>query len=277
VSGGGRGRHEDDDALFDALANRRPVPAAHEDDPVVRALSGWAADLDRDLPAAEPLAAVLTAPVAGGSVSRRLIRPTIAAAAVIGLVLGGGALVVHTAEPGEPFWGISRRVDPDRAASLEASREAAECLAEAEADLAAGRPDSARDRLAEARGKLLLVRVSEGRTALDVRLALLEHRLAQEPQQAPPQPAQPSTPPAPSGQGTAVPSTQPRPSRVATRPVPQPPAHPGQPGRTSPPPPGVTAPPTTTPAPSDKVRKAKETKKKRKPVKKRARQKRHVP
>jgi hypothetical protein len=236
---GERGSNEDDE-LFDALAGRGPAPGPAADDPVVRALQAWTYDLDRDLPPGEPLDPRLIR--VDGPSARRLVRPAVAAAAVIGILLGGGTVAVRTAQPGGVFWGMSRLVDPDRAASLEARAEATECLSEAERDILLGQPEDARRRLAEARGRITFVRSTEGRAVLDVRLALLEQRLrARENPPAPPPTGQPA-PPQPAQTGTGTPTA---PTGAGTSPAP------GRVPRTQPRPPSTGLPQTASPSPED--------------------------
>jgi hypothetical protein len=215
VSGGSRGQH-DDDELIQALADRQPV----DGDPLAGALAAWTADLDRGLPPVRP--PPVPPPVVPGPSGGRLLRPTVAAAVMVGLVVASGAVVVHSAQPGGTFWDLSRRVDPGRAASLEARQHAAQCLAEAEHDLAAGRVDQAREQVAIARTALALVRDGDGRTALSVRAAVLAGQLSG---QHTGQAARPSPSPSPSsrvspvGTRTVAPTRSAAPAAPATVPT----------------------------------------------------------
>jgi hypothetical protein len=187
-----------DEALIEALATRGRLPAEHLTDELALVLAAWVGQLDAGLtrcPSFQcqpvqcpPAAAAASLPTrsgpathsrnGGGRRSRRATRRVAVAAAVLAVVVAGGVAVAEKPRPGNPLWGLSRLVNPGRAASLEASQLADSSLRQAEDDLAHGRYTQAQQRLADARAWLAAVRGRDGRTDLADRVAALERRLA---------------------------------------------------------------------------------------------------
>jgi hypothetical protein len=166
-----------------------PESAAGDADPAVLPLAGGLAGAPpggtapalADLTASADLTAAVV-PLTAWSGRRRaglgtaMVRAAVAAA-VIAVAVTGGLVGAERAQPGSPLWGLSRLVDPDRAASLEARRVVADSLLQVERDIAAGRFDLARQHLARARQMLPRVRDIDGRQQFDGRIAVLQETL----------------------------------------------------------------------------------------------------
>src|SRR5436190_1200202 len=129
------GRHrwaDRDDELVQALADRRGVPAGHCGDDLAAVLAAWVEAVDTDLPPPGPVAAPAGSRRYYG-LRTALLRAAVAAG-IVAAVTAGGLAAAERAQPGSPLWSLSRLVDPDRAASLEARRLVTQSLLLAERD-----------------------------------------------------------------------------------------------------------------------------------------------
>jgi hypothetical protein len=171
-----------DDALIEVLATRSRLPAEHLDDELALVLAAWVDQLDCGLVQCPPTAAVPSLPAGPDRIvhrrSRRVAVTVAVAATMLVVIFASGVTVTAKARPGDPLWGVSRLVNPGRAASLEARQLADSALRLAEDDLAHGRYAQARQRLADARARLAAVRGPDGQADLADRVAALERRLA---------------------------------------------------------------------------------------------------
>jgi uncharacterized membrane protein YgcG len=153
-----------DDELLDALASGRPAglglgpgfdprwDAGYTDDQQVLAmLAGWRADLSAEpipelVSTDEALAAIRAGQRAAAAPRRRLVP--VAAAAVFAIALGAVGAAAHSAQPGDPLWGVSKVMDGNRAKSVEAAYRVDMALSTAQQALAKGRVAEARAVLA---------------------------------------------------------------------------------------------------------------------------------
>lgn len=144
-----------DDELLDALSSGRPAgpgfdpgfdprwDAGYTDDQQVLAmLAGWRADVSAEpipelVSTDEALAAIRAGQRAAAAPRRRLVP--VAAAAVFAIALGTVGVAAHSAQPGDPLWGVSKVMDGNRAKSVEAAYRVDMALSSAQQALAQGR------------------------------------------------------------------------------------------------------------------------------------------
>ena len=235
-----------DAAIMDALAEGR-VP--DDADQVANLLAAWRSDLDADagptvVPAgtatdapagaiADPGSGATTAEPASAPVvplrprRRRYSRRLLAAAAAVVLGMAGLGIAAVNGTPGSPLWALTRVLNPDRVAVLDAR----DALDDARAALRAGQPAEAARDLDRARAAIARVHDADQARRLRAELDRLSAELAA----------------LRTGLGV-VPRVTPSPSLPA---VPGPPsAGPGGPGATSGPQPGTTGPLPPVPLPS---------------------------
>ncbi|HZG92198.1 MAG TPA: anti-sigma-D factor RsdA [Pseudonocardia sp.] len=163
-----------DDELITALsAGLRVGPAggADTDDRVAAILAAWKAEVDAE-PVPElvdvdtAVAAVLAARPRRSPGRVRHLAPLAAAAAIVVMAAGGVSVGAHSADPGEPLFGVTEVLFRDVAQSKQAVVRAEEHIDRARQALVAGQPAVAERELARARGELAVIRPEEGRTEL---------------------------------------------------------------------------------------------------------------
>jgi hypothetical protein len=140
-----------DDELLDALASGRPSgpgfshgfdPGYTDDQQVLAMLAGWRADVSAEpipelVSTDEALAAIRAGQRAAAAPRRRLVP--VAAAAVFAIAVGAVGAAAHSAQPGDPLWGVSKVMDGNRAKSVEAAYRVDTALSSAQQALANGR------------------------------------------------------------------------------------------------------------------------------------------
>lgn len=160
-----------DDALLDALGGRAgEQPASFADDELNALLMSWRREVDSspmgELVDTETAVATIAAarPVPRGR--HRFLIPLASAAAVLAIAFTGVSLVARDAQPGDPFWGLTRVLYADHARSVEAAVAVRGDLATARTALREGRVDEARDALAKAGQHLPSVSSDDGKEEL---------------------------------------------------------------------------------------------------------------
>ncbi len=164
-----------DDELITALAAGMKVsagPGGHAaDDRVAAILAAWKAEVDAE-PVPElvdvdtAVAAVLAAQPRRSRARMRHLAPLAAAAAIIVMAAGGVSAGAHSADPGEPLFGVTEVLFRDVAQSKQAVVRAEEHIDRAKQALVAGQPALAERELTSAQSELAVIRPEEGRTEL---------------------------------------------------------------------------------------------------------------
>ncbi|OLB74267.1 MAG: hypothetical protein AUI14_24055 [Actinobacteria bacterium 13_2_20CM_2_71_6] len=209
-----------DDRLLDALGRGEPPP---DGDGAALLLATWRAELagDGDAPVdADDTIPIVTALRPGATADpdraderdgtdelaakrrtrqgvRRLVRPAVAAAAVLVLLGGGVAVAAANATPDSPLWPVTGVVNPQRANDLTADR----VIAQARQAIADGRYADAQRLLDEAAG--LVARIQDPQRAQRLRAELANLREAIS-----------TTGPARNGASTATPTPTPATART---------------------------------------------------------------
>ncbi|WP_051581470.1 anti-sigma-D factor RsdA [Pseudonocardia acaciae] len=172
-----------DDELLDALAAGRTIGGGpsiagldhrfdsgyNDDQQVLAMLQAWRTDVESEpFPEMISIEEASEAIVAGQRAARprRRLVPVAAAAAVAVMALSGVAIGASTAQPGDPLWGVSSLLNPNRAKSVEAADRVNVALATAQQALAEGRPADARAALAGVAPDLEHVREQQRREEL---------------------------------------------------------------------------------------------------------------
>lgn len=222
-----------DDVLLDALGGRSgQTPASLVEDELNALLVSWRREVDSspigELVDTDTAVATIAAarPVPG---RHRFLIPLASAAAVLAIAFTGVSLVARDAQPGDPFWGLTRVLYADHARSVEAAVAVRDDLATARTALREGRVDEARDALAKAGQHLPSVSSDDGKEELlQTHESLMDRLTSTTP--TPPvgtSTPQPGTPVPSSPETTTLPTT-------TTDPKPTSPSSPVEPSTTPP-------------------------------------------
>lgn len=170
-----------DDALITALGSRDELQI---DDPIDERLAGllrsWRQDVHTEPERPLDLAAATTVLGASSRPARHRHRqnpsaqhrqnnpfgPLATAAAILVIAFIGLGLAARGAEPGDPLWGVSKVLYSDRAKSVEAKVTVTKKLDQARQALQSGNPVAAMIALEEAKQKLPVVAVEDGKQEL---------------------------------------------------------------------------------------------------------------
>lgn len=232
-----------DDALLDMLRSGETgsgdtgTESTLTDSQVTDLLVAWRRDIDAE---AMPKLVDVDTALQELARARRRTRtgphrfgvPLASAASVLLVAFGGLGVAVHSAQPGDPLWGLTRVLYADHARSVEAAAAVRTELAKADAALREGRWDEAEESLRRARAQLAIIEPDQGREDLMERHAELMGQL----RSAPLPPAEPEAPPPAAASTTDV---------ETTREAPASPSASGSAAKTTPP----TTPPTSSPPP----------------------------
>ena len=185
-----------DDALLDMLrSGDTGTEGTLTDAQVTDLLVAWRRDIDAEpIPELIDLDTALQALTSAGRRTRtgphRFGVPLASAASVLLVAFGGLGVAAHSAQPGEPLWGLTRVLYADHARSVEAAAAVRTELAKADAALREGRWEEAEASLRRARAQLAVIEPDQGREDLIAQHAELMDQLRSAPL-PPPTPAAP--------------------------------------------------------------------------------------
>ncbi len=262
-----------DDELINALGAGMTVSAPgyggyDADDHVAAILASWREEVDADpIPELVDIdTAIATIKAAARPRSRaRHLAPVAAAAAFAVLVTGGVSVTSASAEPGDALWGISKVLFSERAASVEAAVRVETRINNAKKALTSGQSALAAQELAQAQADLAAVRPEEGKAELSEVQNFLVAKADETPPGQPTDPGKPlqkdrqrrvptgaavgedpsGTPAKPEPSATPAPQTGP-----STGPGTEPGAGPAGPSPSTAPSPTVSPSPTVGPSPT---------------------------
>jgi Anti-sigma-D factor RsdA to sigma factor binding region len=260
-----------DDALLDAIAGGAALGGfgSHEDvfgrpgqddDELAAILAAWKADIEADpMPELVSLDEASEAVEAGheardrrtGRAKRRM--PFAVAAAAIAIALAGFTVAVHSAQPGDTMFGLTKVLFSQQADSAQKAKTAHDTIVAANTAIRQGNPAGAQSLLQSAAGQIQAVQPVDQPPLQQQREEALKSLAAQPPAES----ASPTTAPSASSgtpEGTTAKDTEKRKRSRATPPAEASPAPDTATGQQTPPVPGPTdqqksapQPETTTP------------------------------
>jgi hypothetical protein len=246
-----------DDALLDAIAGGAGLGAfgSHEDvfgrpgqddDELAAILAAWRADIEADpMPELVSLDEASEAVVAGheardrraGRARRRM--PFAVAAAAIAIALAGFTVAVHSAQPGDTMFGLTKVLFSEQADNAQKAQTARATIEQANTAIKRGDPATAQSLLQSAAGQIQAAQPVDQPPLQQQREQALKSLAAQPPAQS----ASPTTAPSASSgtpEGTTAKDTEKRKRPQKPSPVePTPTTNPGNPAAGTPPPPAT--------------------------------------